>query len=606
MRRQAIVSCYCSVRAALVMLIGLTGLASATARASLSHTPLFPHIKVALVDYRASNTEEELEFMASHYDLVIGSLEGHGDSPSFLYTNYYCVYVGFDEYDDMQAWATAHGVDFEAFFIHYAEETEATFGTETHVLPAGSRVPTYLWFGSGGDLTKRGARVVTNPGNPHFRAWKLDYLERKLASLGNDGVFIDNTIFSRIPAPPTVTRGGSIAEYPTNFSSSYWNDLLTLFAEFKAHFGDSKVQVPNVANYRDDPRVYPYVWSIFREAWNQPQKQIWYSGIDVDIAAARTAGVVADVIGTVISEARYEMPALANFYMVMDQTCYFLPYLQYKGVGWGYDPRQNEWFGAVAYDVGQPKGTRQRLLTGIDPSSPVKDTMTATVTKTTSSIYRLTDPTKNWTDQQWRSKYAAFPSGYVMQVYRSGSNWIELYSPAEVPTNGTYQLGTYCEVYMREFDNALVFFRPKRGSSDVSDLSAVEIALPATVDNPSGIYYLLNRDGDLDPTPRTSLSMRNTDGAILVKESKAHGSVMLQKTAAVSGSLVSYTIRWRNTMDTVARAAVIEDLVPERTKYVPGSVEATGGRFDGAKVIWDLGDLAPGATGTVSFQATLE
>ena len=33
------------------------------------------------------------------------------------------MYVGNEEYQDMQAWAESNGVDFEDFFIHYAEET---------------------------------------------------------------------------------------------------------------------------------------------------------------------------------------------------------------------------------------------------------------------------------------------------------------------------------------------------------------------------------------------------------------------------------------------------------------------------------------------------
>jgi hypothetical protein len=43
------------------------------------------------------------------------------DDPHFRYTSYYCTYVGSPEYEDAKRRALARGVDFEAFFVHYAE-----------------------------------------------------------------------------------------------------------------------------------------------------------------------------------------------------------------------------------------------------------------------------------------------------------------------------------------------------------------------------------------------------------------------------------------------------------------------------------------------------
>jgi uncharacterized repeat protein (TIGR01451 family) len=234
--------------------------------------------------------------------------------------------------------------------------------------------------------------------------------------------------------------------------------------------------------------------------------------------------------------------------------------------------------------------------------------MTAAVAKYgTSKVWRLTDPSKTWADGQWVNFPIVFPSGFVTKVYRSGVDWIDLWDPSESPTDGIYYVGTYSYTVMaREFENALVVFRPKGKAAETGDPSAVEVQLPVTPDNPSGVYYLLDRDGNLDPAPRTSLSMRNTDGAILVKASKAGGTVSLTKGVTVASQVATYTIRWRNLMESVARAVVVEDAIPAATQYVPGSAEATGGRMDGDRIIWELGDLAPGATGTVSFQVRLE
>jgi len=593
----------------LVWLAGAMLVSWSQAGASLTHQPALSHIKVVMIDYKYTNTPEELRFLAEHADLLIGDLEGYGDSPQLRYTNYYCMYVGNQEYDDARQWAARQGVDFEAFFIHYAEETEAGFGSETHVLPAGSRVPTYNWYGSGGDLTEAGARVITNPGNPNFRAWKLDYVEG-LMSDAVDGMFIDNTSFDHIIHPPVILRGGSIAEYPTDPGASYGTDLIALFAEFSARFGPTKVQVPNVSMYPDDPRVYPYVWGFYREAWNQPHKPQWYGTIDKNIADSTAAGVVANLMGGFAEEARHEMPLLANFYLVKNDTCYFFPFLKYVRDAWDIDPRLNQWFEAVAYDVGEPRGERYRLQAGIDPSSPLQDAMTATVEKVGYS-YRLTDPSKSWTDEQWQNLWVIFPSRYAIKAYHSGEDWITLYAPQEIPTAGVYQLGTSTyQVLAREYEHALVVFRPIGSSRDTSDLSAVDVPLPITGDNPSGRYYALDRDGNIGAVPLTSISLRGTDGAILVKESGAGGAANLHLSAdrvqVASDGTITYTISWRNGMETTAGGAVIRDAIPPGTSYVAGSAEATGGYVEGTEIRWSLGDLPPGASGTVSFQVRVD
>ena len=141
------------------------------------------------------------------------------------------------------------------------------------------------------------------------------------------------------------------------------------------------------------------------------------------------------------------------------------------------------------------------------------------MTKVTSSVYRLTDPTKTWTDRQWNNAWIIFPSGLTMKVFQSGPHWIDLYNPAQVPTTGTYHVGTSTyTVLSRDYGKALVLFRPKLDpKSDLGGASAVTVSLPATADNPSGVYYALTRDGKLSSTPCTSLPLRTTDGVVLIK-----------------------------------------------------------------------------------------
>jgi uncharacterized repeat protein (TIGR01451 family) len=591
----------------LLWLAGASLLASSQAGASLTHEPNFPHIKTAMVDYRQHNTPEELRFMAAHYDLLTGSLEGYGDGVQLAYTNYYCMYVGNREYEDARQWAAQQGVDFEAFFIHYAEETEGTLKGETHTVPAGSRVPTYGWYGTEGDLTLAGARVVMNVGNPNYRAWKLDYLDRRMTEEGKDAVAVDNTRLDMIVKIPSVTRGGLIAEYPVDPGPTYGNDTLTLFAEFKQHFGEERAQIPNIGPYAADPRLYAYVWGMGREASNRPNSRQRYDSWKAELDASRDGGVEANIVHGIATAERYTMPMLANFYMVANETCYFQPLMTYILDGFGCDPRENQWFDAIAYDIGAPRGDHYVLKVGIDPSSPVRETMTAVAT----DDITLTDTSKAWAADQMRGLWAVFPSGYTIVVYRSGDNWVRFYRPGEALADGIYQLGTYTyEVYCREYDNALVIMRPKGNTSEVGDASAVDVALPTTDDNPSGAYYVLTQDGTLDPTLRTTIALRGADGAILVKESKAAGSLLLHMSTdrheAAPGSAFAYTIEWRNTTDTTARNATISSPIPAETVYVAGSAEATGGQFDGTRVMWDLGDVAAGASGSVSFQVRVQ
>ena len=183
-------------------------------------------------------------------------------------------------------------------------------------------------------------------------------------------------------------------------------------------------------------------------------------------------------------------------------------------------PRKNQWFDAVAYDIGPAKGGRQVLTAGVDPASTAKDTLTATVTKTSTTVYRLTDTSKQWTDKQWVNAWVVFPNGFMIKAYKSGANYIELYKPSQIPTDGVYQVGTFMyNVYSREYGKAVVLFRPEDGRQ-AGQHRRLGRDGDASRDRgrPSGQYFLLNRDGSVETTARTTLTLRNTDGAVLVKD----------------------------------------------------------------------------------------
>lgn len=80
--------------------------------------------------------------------------------------------------------------------------------------------------------------------------------------------------------------------------------------------------------------------------------------------------------------------------------------------------------------------------------------------------------------------------------------------------------------------------------------------------------------------------------------------VNLPKPQAQTGETVIYTLNYEVLIDT-ASSIIIDDAIPSGSAYVGGSATG-GGQFDGTKVIWNLGNLDPGSSGSVQFQVRAE
>lgn len=76
----------------------------------------------------------------------------------------------------------------------------------------------------------------------------------------------------------------------------------------------------------------------------------------------------------------------------------------------------------------------------------------------------------------------------------------------------------------------------------------------------------------------------------------------VDKTSASSGETITYTINYQVGI-TSATSAKIEDPIPFGTSFISAT---KGGVSDGTKVTWNLGSLAVGASGSVSFQVKVE
>jgi uncharacterized repeat protein (TIGR01451 family) len=104
------------------------------------------------------------------------------------------------------------------------------------------------------------------------------------------------------------------------------------------------------------------------------------------------------------------------------------------------------------------------------------------------------------------------------------------------------------------------------------------------VDDPYG-YYVIPGHG----TQVTSLA---TDPAI---------TKSVDNSSASSGAILTYTISYSNSTSPpkTFTNAKIEDPIPNGTTFDSSS---NSGTSDGTKVVWNIGNLAPGASSTVTFQ----
>ena len=81
-------------------------------------------------------------------------------------------------------------------------------------------------------------------------------------------------------------------------------------------------------------------------------------------------------------------------------------------------------------------------------------------------------------------------------------------------------------------------------------------------------------------------------------------ALSVDRQSAPPGALVTYTVSYQNAGTAQATNVTIEGPIPASTTYADGSA-SNGGVFDGTKVTWTIGTLAPGASGTVTYQVTV-
>lgn len=79
----------------------------------------------------------------------------------------------------------------------------------------------------------------------------------------------------------------------------------------------------------------------------------------------------------------------------------------------------------------------------------------------------------------------------------------------------------------------------------------------------------------------------------------------VDKTQAQPGNTLTYTISYNNQTSSTLSNVQITDPLPSGTSFTAGSA-SNNGTFDGTQVIWSLGDISPGGSGSVNFRATVK
>jgi len=172
-------------------------------------------------------------------------------------------------------------------------------------------------------------------------------------------------------------------------------------------------------------------------------------------------------------------------------------------------------------------------------------------------------------------------------------------------------------VYAREFERALVVSCPLP-HWDSAFTPSYSVALPSYEVGgaaTSNRYRILHSDGSLDENVIDSISLRNSDGAILIKADLNPPDLSLRKVSesseAVPGGTVTYTIFYENTSATeILFNVTLLDPVPSGTTYDAAfgtyhnqEVEPLDpDPYSDGKIIVALGNLVPGESGWVKFR----
>jgi len=140
---------------------------------------------------------------------------------------------------------------------------------------------------------------------------------------------------------------------------------------------------------------------------------------------------------------------------------------------------------------------------------------------------------------------------------------------------------------------------------DLASGATASVAFTGQVDQNAASGQIIRNVGQVG-----SLQSNEVQHRVLIAGDLTVGK-SVDKDSAEIGEVVTYTITVASVGDEMQSGVVVTDLVPAGATYVDGSASCdapcTAG-FDiaGGAVVWQIGDLAVGATETMTFQVTVD
>ncbi len=203
-------------------------------------------------------------------------------------------------------------------------------------------------------------RFATNPSNPFFRAWALDYLTRLVGNQPTSvGIMIDNSLAT---PPLTGPVRESLASYQPDYAGLLANQSRTLAPRLvMANTGSNSVIRYSTAYY-DEFALQPLAHD-----WGQ------FEALSARLAerlALRTPSPYAVLdslpMGGAPDDPRTQLATLAYYYLVADNDKTFINFFG------GFEPNtswRRHWVEAAAYNIGQALDSWKIFATGLDPSN---------------------------------------------------------------------------------------------------------------------------------------------------------------------------------------------------------------------------------------------
>jgi hypothetical protein len=237
-------------------------------------------------------------------------------------------------------------------------------GGTTGVIPALSSVQfayqSRLFYGGYGQM-----RFATNPSNPYFRQWAIDYAGRFLAAHAYaGGLFVDNSD----DTAPAVTTG--LAESVASYSADY-AALLTGVAQAVV---PAWLMANTVGGGLNADALLSHNTAYFEEAALRPLSSTYqqFEALAALFAHRATlqspppyAVLDAAATGGSATDPRTQIATLAEYYLLADPNRTFLD--PFGGASPASSWSQH-FFGAATYNVGQPVGPWSVLDSGLDPN----------------------------------------------------------------------------------------------------------------------------------------------------------------------------------------------------------------------------------------------